>query len=317
VFNEVAADARSIEDARVALTDVEHRPPPYRGLVPWLAMGATSAGAAVFFRGAWIEVLLAGALGVVVHAVGRLLSPHPQARFLHDFVGAVVSALFASIAATALGAARDSILLAGMITLFPGMTLTTGLAELVQKNLVAGASRLMEAMVTFLALLFGIGLAQWIVQAAHLETIAPAPEPLAIPWHVAATVLAAVGFGVAFRIPQRLLWASVVSCVTSWVVGSLAQAWIAPHVAAFLAATAVCAVANALARITDRPAQLYHLPGMMLLVPGSLGFTGLEGLLQKSWLTGAERLVSMVLVAGGLVMGVLLANVLVRPKKVL
>ena len=89
------------------------------------------------------------------------------------------------------------------------------------------------------------------------------------------------------------------------------------HVAAFLAATVVCAVANALARATDRPAQLYHLPGMMLLVPGSLGFAGFQGFLRGDWALGAAKLSSTVLVAAGLVMGVLLANVLVSPKKLL
>ena len=61
-------------------------------------------------------------------------------------------------------------------------------------------------------------------------------------------------------------------------------------VSAFLAATVVCAVANLLARATDRPAQLYHLPGMMLLVPGSLGFAGFQGFLRGDWALGAAKL---------------------------
>lgn len=317
VFNEVAADRRTIEDARLALTDVEHRPPPYGPIVSFLATGATSAGAAVFFQGGLLEAALATVLGLSVHGLSVLLARHPQGRFLLDFAGALLCATGAVTFATAFGAARNVLLLAGMITLFPGMTLTTGLAEVAMKNLVAGGARLMEALVTFLALLFGIGLSQWIADAAHLGAVAPAPTPLGVPAQITATVVLALGFGVAFRVPRGLLWAAIVSCATSWTVTLLGQAYLAPHVAAFLAATAVCSGANALARFTDRPAQLYQLPGMMLLVPGSLGFTALEGMLQGSWLAGAERLVSMLLIAGGLVMGVLLANVLVPPKKVL
>ena len=113
------------------------------------------------------------------------------------------------------------------------------------------------------------------------------------------------------------MWAALVSCAVSYGAAAFGQRHLPSHIAAFVAATLVCAVANALARATRRPAQLYHLPGMMLLVPGSLGFAGFEGLLHGSYLAGAEKLVQMLLVAGGLVMGVLVANVLVRPKKLL
>lgn len=319
VFNDVAKHESSIDEARVRLAAIDARPPVYQPVTFWLGVAATSAAAAVFFRGHGRDVALAAALGLAVHALVRVLRNHQHARFLGDFLGAAVCALASAFfGATFPDASREVIVLGGMIALFPGMTFTTGLAEVAQKNLVAGSARLMEAVVTFLALIFGIALSGSLARALGLVDVAlPERAALPWPWQVAALIAISIGFGVAFQIPKRLLWAALVSGGTSYAITSLLQSLLPGHVAAFLAATVVCAVANGLARATDRPAQLYHLPGMMLLVPGSLGFAGFQGFLRGDWAMGASKLSSTVLVAAGLVMGVLLANVLVSPKKLL
>ena len=80
---------------------------------------------------------------------------------------------------------------------------------------------------------------------------------------------------------------------------------------------ALAAAANAYARITSRPAQLFLMPGMLLLVPGALGFRGLEALLRGDMAGGTDQLSNMLLVSGALVTGLLVANVVVPPQKVL
>ena len=319
IFNEVAAGKRSIESARAALADVDRRPQAYASPFVWLGTAATSGAAAVLFRGSAIDVALAAVVGLALFGLGKLLGRHPQARFLLDFVGALVAALAAAAFSTWIpGASREVVLLAGMIALFPGMTFTTGLAELAQKNLVAGSARLMEAAVTFVALVFGIALSTAVTTWLHVG-LGPPPAREALPF--AAQVLAAVtislGLGVLFNVPRRLLWAALVSGAVGYAATALAGPNLPPYVAAFLAATAVCGVANVLARSTGKPAQLYHLPGMMLLVPGSLGFLSLDDLLRGTYLAAAEKGLLTVLIGGGLVMGVLLANVLLPPKKLL
>jgi uncharacterized membrane protein YjjP (DUF1212 family) len=319
IFNEVADGRRTIESARAALGGLEQRLGGYGALTRWLAVALTSASAGWLFGGLPVDGALAAAVGLVVHALGRLLGSHPQARFLHDFVGALAAALVTGLVGYVLPqASRDAVLLGGMISLFPGMTFTTGLAEVAHKNLVAGAARLMEALVTFLAMVFGIALAIATARALDLGTPDP-PAPVAFDAlrRVVAVLGASLGLGIAFNVPRGLLWTAVVSGATSYGVSLLAARHLPSHIAAFLAATTLCAVANLLARFTLRPAQLFHLPGMMLLVPGSLGFLGLGDFLRGTYTSGTEKLVSMLLVAGGLVMGVLVANVVVPPRKLL
>jgi uncharacterized membrane protein YjjB (DUF3815 family) len=216
-------------------------------------------------------------------------------------------------------ASREVIVLAGVIALVPGMTFTTGLAELAQKNLVSGASRLMEAFVTFLSILFGIAFVvglETIVGGAHAVAHG-AREGLALPWQAAALFASSLAFAVIFSVPRDFVWAAVASGAIGYAATAFGTRHLPGHVAAFAAALCVCLVSNAFARATQRPAQLFQLPGMMLLVPGSFGFLSLEDFLRGDFLNGAAKGFQMILIAGALVTGVLMANVLMPAKKLL
>jgi uncharacterized membrane protein YjjB (DUF3815 family) len=136
---------------------------------------------------------------------------------------------------------------------------------------------------------------------------------------VVALLLSSVAFGVAFQVPRRYMWSALVSGATGYAVTAFATRHIpqAPHVAAFCAALAVCMLSNMLARITDRPAQLFQLPGMVLLVPGSFGYVSLGQLLAKRAEAGVEQGFMMALVGAALVIGVLVANVVMPARKLL
>jgi uncharacterized membrane protein YjjB (DUF3815 family) len=213
---------------------------------------------------------------------------------------------------------REVVVLSGVIALVPGMTLTTGLAELAQKSLVAGAARLMEAFAAFLAILLGIALAVGL--QARLGAPAPPsplPQALPLPFQAVALVAAALAFAVIFAMPRSHMGAAVASGAIGYLATAFGGRYVPAHASAFGAALAICLFSNGLARLTQRPAQLFQLPGMMLLVPGSFGFLSLENFLRGDFLNGAARGFEMLLMGGALVTGVLLANVVLPAKKLL
>jgi uncharacterized membrane protein YjjP (DUF1212 family) len=320
IFNDVAARRSSIEDARARLRALERRPPAYPRALYWPAMALLSGAAAVFFRGSLRDVVAAAATGSVVGLLASALSRDRSARFLVDFVGSLASALCAWAATRARpDLSREVIVLSGVIALVPGMTLTTGLAELAQKNLVSGGGRLMEAFTTFLSILFGVALAVGLEQLTGADGVThPGPRAaLGLGWQVAALVGSSFALAVIFSVPRGLLWTAVCSGAVGYVATALGTRHLPGHVAAFAAALAISLLANALARMTERPAQLFQLPGMMLLVPGSFGFTSLEDFLRGDLLHGAQKGFEMLLIAGALVTGILLANVLLPARKIL
>lgn len=321
IFNDVAERRSGIDEARTRLRALELSRDPYSAPLRWLSMAVLAGAVAVFFRGGAREVFLAATASVCTAAVARALRGNPSGRLLVDFIGGIVAALVAAVASRFWPTvAREVVVLAGVIVLVPGMTLTTGLAELAQKNLVSGGARLAEALVTFVSIVLGVALVLAIEQ--RIGSVPPPPPSLSrvglgAPMHVVALVLCSFALAVAFTVPRRYVPAALVSCGTAHVATTLAGRALPGHAAAFVAALALCVVANAFARRLDRPAQLFQVPGMMLLVPGSFGFASFESFLRGDIAAGAQQGFSVLLVAAALVMGVLVANVVLPARKLL
>lgn len=321
IFNDVVARRATIEQARLRIRAVVDRKPVWSSALVWAAATAASASAAVFFGGGLVDVLVAAFVGAAIAGVRVLVEKDERQKLLHDFLGGLLAAVCAWLAARTWPEARpEVVVLAGPIALFPGMTFTTGLSEVAQRNLVAGGARLMGSAVTLLLILFGVALVlafgRMGVQGFAPPAVA-ASAPLGVGWHAAALVVSSAAFAVLFQVPRRFLWAALLSGATGYLVTAVGGRHLPEHVAAFCAALAVCVLANGLARLTNRPSQLYQLPGMMLLVPGSFGFTSLGAFLRKDMELGAEKAFTMALVGAALVIGVLVANVVMPPRKLL
>lgn len=323
IFNDVAYGRTTIERARVRIREVTQKPPHWPAWMLWLASAAAAGSAAIFFRGGIVEIVTSALVGAVIGGLRALPSRRQSHKLLDDFLGGLLAAACGSLAlAWWPTSAPEVVVRAGAISLFPGMTFTTGIAEVTQKNLVSGGARMMEAGVTLLLIVFGVALVVGlegvlgVARPSMPETLVGLPWP----WHVGALVVSSLSFGIVFQVPTRWMWAALASGATGYLATLLATRYFTPahgYLAAFVAALAVCLFANCVARATDRPAQLFQLPGMMLLVPGSFGFVSLSGFLRGRVEAGAQAGFTMALVGAAIVIGVLVANVLLPPRKLL
>lgn len=78
---------------------------------------------------------------------------------------------------------------------------------------------------------------------------------------------------------------------------------------------AVSAFGNVYARLLRRPAAVTVVPGLLLLVPGSVGFRSFSLMLEEQTVVGLETAFTMMLVAISLAIGLLFGNVLVPPRR--
>jgi len=67
--------------------------------------------------------------------------------------------------------------------------------------------------------------------------------------------------------------------------------------------------------LLDRPAIITAVPGIMLLVPGSVGFRGLAALMDEKIVSGVDTSFKMILTAVALVAGTLMANIIAPPRR--
>lgn len=318
VFNAVIDRSLTIPAARQRIRELQHQPPVWSRAVQLLASVAASAGAAVSFGGGLTDCLLAGGGGLILRAIMFALGESPGVRVLENFIGGLVAAMTAWISTLLWpGSSREVLILAIIIQLLPGLTLTTGLAELTYRNLVAGTARLMHAAVTLLSLAFGIAVVVSLANAMGLPgAAAVAREPADWWWQVLALVSASLSFGVMLGLPKKKLLIALTSGALVWGVTLLTRPLPGVH-AAFLNALVLAVGANAWARVTNKPAQLFLMPGLLLLVPGALSFRSLDTLLTGNAVSGLAGFAEVTLIAGALVMGLLVANVAVPARKAL
>ena len=117
---------------------------------------------------------------------------------------------------------------------------------------------------------------------------------------------------VLFRAPARSsLWIAAAVSI-AWF-GSMAGAdLLGSDLGPFVGAFALGVFSLTWERVLDRPAALPLAPGLLVLVPGAIGFRGVAALLGGDPMRAVETGFSALLVATSLVAGLLVANVLVR-----
>jgi uncharacterized membrane protein YjjB (DUF3815 family) len=65
-----------------------------------------------------------------------------------------------------------------------------------------------------------------------------------------------------------------------------------------------------ISRLRDQPSSVTQVPGILFLVPGSVGVRSLFSMLDQEVVRGVETTFEMLLIAASLVAGILVANVL-------
>lgn len=283
-----------------------------------LAQGLVSGAAAAVLGGGAAELIVAAGLGLVVGGLARIVGDHERVAPVFPALAAFTAAGLAGIAG-ARGAPIDpwTVTLAALIVLVPGLSLTLAMREVATGHPSAGAARLVGVVATFMLLGCGIALGERIATAAVPLADAATLAPLALPAGARAIALAvtALGFGVLFQARARDLPWLLLGCLASETGASIGVALVGPRLAPLVGALAIGAVGNALARRFDRPAALAVVPGLLLLVPGSLGVRSLRALLADDVTVGVETAFAVAFVAAALVSGLLLANMVVDPRR--
>lgn len=301
------------------LEAIEAAPPRYGLLVSATAVGFASATAARFFGGGAEEIAFSGVLGSALFLLGRLLRRHPASVGLYEPLAAFLAAATTLVVARAGLAVDDSIVtLSSLIVLLPGLSLTVGMTELATRHLVSGTARMAGAGTNFFTLLLGVGLA-WRLGALAFPEAPPVHEvrPLA-PWtEWVALSIAPFAFAVLNGARRREFGVIFLTGVAGFLAARSGAHALGSDLGAFLGALVVGLASNLYARWVDRPALVPSTPGILLLVPGSIGYRSLTSFLDRDSQAGMEWAFQTGLVAVALVGGLLLANLILPPRRVL
>ena len=288
------------------------------------AFGLAAAAVAGLLRTSWTDIGVAGALGLIIGAIAVASRTRPHLAAASEAIAAIVATVLAAGFAHFIAPLSvQTVVIASLIVLMPGLSLTTAVTELASGQLVTGTARFAGAMVVLFKLTFGSVAGAQIVSA--LDWVPQTAQVLALPAviEVIATIAAAFSFAILFRASRRDVPLVMVSAVMGYVITRFASGWFAPSQgvnfagAVFFSSLVMAALANLYGRVARRPGTLVRLPSIMLLVPGSVGFRGLASLMERDYTLGMETGVAVLSALVALMAGLLFGSVLVPPRRYL
>ena len=313
----VAGGEMSIAQGHTALRAMDRKPSLRFRATQLFAFGLASGAVAGLWRLPWIDIATATLIGLLIGLMLQLTDQRPRLKEASDALAALLAGLVAVLVATFIHPLNlNTVIIASLVVLLPGMTLTNAVNELTSQHLVSGTARFAGAVATILKLTVGSLIAVTLAQLVGLvpEVRAARPQPDWVEW--LSLVLAAYAFAVLFKAHRRDYGWVMAAAICGYLISRYAgDAWGSP-VGIFLSALTLTAAGNAFARWANKPGAIIRVPGIIMLVPGSASLRGLMSLVQQQDVAvGNSALLTVTNIVMALVAGLLFGNLLVSARK--
>ena len=313
----VAGGAMSIAQGHTALRSLDSKPSLRWRATQLLAFALASGAVAGLWRLPWIDIATATLIGLLIGVMSVLNEKRPRLREASDAVSGLVAGIVAVLVSTLIQPLNlNSVIIASLVVLLPGMTLTNAVNELTSGHLVSGTARFAGAIATILKLTVGTMIALTLAQLFGLypEVRALRPQPDWVEW--TSLVLAAYAFAVLFKAHRRDYGWVMAAAICGYLISRFAGgAWGSP-VGIFLSALTLTAAGNLFARLANKPGAIIRVPGIIMLVPGSNSLRGVISLMQQQdVVVGNTALMAVVNIVMALVAGLLFGNLLLPARK--
>lgn len=317
VLHAVLKNEMDTDTAIQLLKDVEGLTLRYSSLIQILFMSVSTASAARVFGGGLAEILVSGITGLFIGALIYLSAYLPKLNHLVVVISSAFAVWLSSYAAGHVNNfSADIATITGLILLIPGFSFTVSILELVNGHPLAGTARFANTVITLLMIGLGILLGSYFSAKNSSGTLIDFKD---LPgWTIyIALFTVPLGFMVLFNAELKDLKWIVLACWCSYFAMKFAGGYFSSFLSVSIASLCLGLFGNVFALISNRPSSIILVPGIILLVPGSLGFKSITSLIDNETVLGIETAFSMTLTAMALVSGLVLSNILVSAKRVL
>ncbi len=319
LVDELISGERTLTEAIERLTEVNNKPAPYGVFLTFLAFGASSGAFAMLMHTSWNDVFWATLLGFVTFT---FVAWAERSRRVTELLEPI-SALTASILASAISLFDPSInipmvILSTIIVFIPGLSLTVGLSELAARHLMSGTARIMDGVMVLFKLYFGavLGMALGKLMWGEATFISPEAMPVWTSWLAVTSLSICLIILFKARIkdaPWGILSGYIAFGVSVW-----ASNYLGVALGAFVGAFALGLYSNLFSRVMNLPSSIVRLLGLVVLVPGSKVYIGLNSLVSGQHMLDVADLGSQTfLIFMSLVAGIIFSNVALPHRKTL
>lgn len=317
---ELLAGKLTLAQADQQLDVIDALPSPYGKLQTFLAFGLATAAFAMLMGASLAEIAWSGALGLVSFIWCIWATRSKRVNLMLEPVTSFVSGILACAISRYIdpGINIPLIVLSSVIILVPGLALTMGLAELASRNMVSGTARIMDAIMQLFKLYFGafLGVAIGFTLFGENQYQPATSLPYWATW--LAVLLLGVALIAIFRTRRRhVLWGLTASFVAYGATVGSAMV-MDQSLSTFVGAFALGIFSNLFTRLVNQPATIVAMHGLIVLVPGSKTYIGLNSFISGKSFVQADHIGQEVfIIFMSLVAGLIFANVVLPTKKAL
>ena len=313
----VTAGEMGVTDGQAALRALDRVPSRRWRAMQVLGFGLVAAAVGGLLRLPWLDIATAGTTGLLIGLLDQASLSRPRLREASDAIAGMLAGAVAILVASFIAPLNlNTVIIASLIVLLPGLALTNAMGELTSQQLVSGTARFAGAVTTVLKLTLGTMIAVYVAGLLGVEPVVRAlrPQPYWVEW--SSLLLAGYAFAVLFRAHRRDYVLVMAAAIAGYVIARyIGLAWGMPA-GIFVSALVMTAAGNAYARWTKRPGAIIRLPGIVMLVPGSASLRGLISLMQQQDVgVGQDAIMTVLNILLALVGGLLFGNLLLPARR--
>ena len=282
-----------------------------------VAFVLVSVSVASFLKVGTGDLLCAALVGLLCGTIITRSRRHSEWLDIEEPLSAFLVATLAQFLAALIDSgAGYAITVAGLVVLLPGMAFTTGLIELSTRHLSSGTARLSGALVTFLGLGFGVALGTklgtavggWMTAHDFVLHLSNAALPFWV--EGIGVIVAPLCFTVLLQANAKEAPWIVLAAATAYLTSRFAGRALGEELGAFLGALMVSGGSTVIALRRDTTPIVTIVPGLLILVPGSIGLRSVTSFSQQKVVTGVETAFKVALIGVSLAAGVLAGRAL-------
>lgn len=310
----------TLSEADQKLDEINQMPSPYGKWLTCASFGLSTGAFAMLMGASWKEIFWSATLGLIAYlwvlwaenSKRVRLMLEPMMSFMAGLLSCIVSHYFMP------GMNIPLMVLSSVIVLVPGLALTMGLAELSSRNMVSGTAKVMDAIMQLFKLYFGAFLGISVGVTLFGETVIhPAKSP---PSWAAWLAVILLGFSLVaiFRTRLKHVPVAMAAALIAYSTSTYSSAYMAQGLGAFIGAFSLGIYANLFGRLANQPVIIVAVHGLIVLVPGSKTYIGLNSFISGQDFVQVEHLGQEVfLIFMSIVAGLIFANVVMPTKKAL
>ena len=317
--NQLSRDIESgkydLEQARDRLYEIRAS----KGKPVWeqiLGSAVGSAGFCMIFGGGLLDAAAAFVVGLLLWVFVLTVSAPHMSKILGNILGgAFGTALCIIFYKVGFGVSLGNMIVGSLIPLIPGVAFTNGIRDLADEDYIAGATRLLDAMMVFFCIAAGVAITfmtDYMIEGTMLMVNGTEPDSLTgtLPFQALAAFVGTLGFAVLFGVPRRNYAGTAVIATLGWITYLLLESHTVLGVigSTFIATVVVVILARIFAVWFRTPSTVYLITGVFPMIPGGGIFWTTFFLVSSRFAMAAHSGFSAMGVTAAIVLGIVIVS---------